>query len=342
MRSPKFSLADLKKIYNKFFASQPNETKNHSDDRAVDVYAPFMIPFFSPLFRTINRMVLSRQINRYLKKHGVGEYILVATIPVVADVIETLAPQKTVYYCVDEFSEWPGHNREQMQAMENKFIALSDVVITTSQNLYESKKKAAKAIHYLPHGADVAHFAPSNMGSEDCTDTFPHPLIGYYGLFDERNNIVLIEQLLQSHPDCTFIVIGEVRADIERLRRYPNIIFYGAVPYDILPGIVRHFDVCVLPYNLDRLTENINPLKFKEYLATEKPVVTSALPDLKRFEDVIGWAESNTDFIKKIEYFLCSESQNEKTQRIQKTRQYLKQESWEHKAQTFLSYINGR
>jgi glycosyltransferase involved in cell wall biosynthesis len=52
----------------------------------------------------------------------------------------------------------------------------------------------------------------------------------------------------------------------------------GAVPYAELPGWLQGMDVLLMPYVLTEHTRHIFPLKVHEYLATGRPVVSTALP----------------------------------------------------------------
>ncbi|MDX9701526.1 MAG: glycosyltransferase [Candidatus Auribacterota bacterium] len=336
MRVPNLSVADLKKIFKKLFG-----VKQSSDDHKgspVEVIRPFMVPFFNRIGRYINEKFIVRRLRRYMKNTDIASPVVVTTLPIVADVVLKIGAEKIVYYCVDEFSEWPGHNRQTMKNMESKLLSESDVVITTSQTLYESKKLFSKEIHCLPHGVDIEHFKPTDTPAPD---VYPHPLLGYYGLFDERSDISLIEHILSKKPDWHIMVIGEARGDVSSLRRYQNMHFLGKIPYGQLPKAVHSFDICILPYKIDALTQNINPLKFKEYLATALPVVTTALPDLKQYDDVIGWARDNRQFVDLCEKFLYNETGDQRKQRLERTKKYLEGQSWEDKSQVFLGYIHN-
>ena len=335
MRMPSFSLADFKKIFSKLCGSKKSD--EGQVECPVTAIRPLMVPMFNRLGRYINKKLLVRQLRSYLKKERVESFIVVTTLPIVADVVSKLGAQKIVYYCVDEFSEWPGHNRDQMKNMEADLLPQADVVITTSNTLFEAKKPFVEKIHCLPHGVDISHF--SNVEPQ-CADEFSHPMIGYYGLFDERSDLSLIEYILSNRPDWHIMVVGEVRGDVSALRKYPNMHFYGKLSYDQLPAVVNGFDICILPYNVDALTHNINPLKFKEYLATGLPVVTTALPDLKQYSDVIGWAQTAEQFVGMCESFLNQTDQQRK-QRIDQTKKYLEGQSWDDKARAFLSYIEN-
>lgn len=338
MRLPSLNAVDLKKIYTKFFAKNSTVSSTAVSKINLQVIKPFMIPIFSQFFRKINAILLSRQLNTVLRQQNFHHSILVTTVPIVADIVDNILAEKIVYYCVDEFAEWEGHHREQMQTMEALLLAKSDVVITTSETLYQSKKDQAKKIHTLSHGVDVAHFQDT---SRKKSLGISHPILGYYGLFDERNDLELLQYILRQKPSWHIVIIGNIACDISMLTAYPNLTVWGSLSYRELPSYVHDFDVCILPYRRTMLTEFINPLKFKEYLATGLPVVTTALPSLQEYRDVIGWAETYARFVEYMEYFLEHEEPSAREKRLLTTRHLLEGQSWEEKTEQFLEYINS-
>ncbi|MNR29084.1 hypothetical protein D3C85_1464470 [compost metagenome] len=56
-------------------------------------------------------------------------------------------------------------------------------------------------------------------------------------------------------------------------------------------------DVLIIPFLLNDITTATNPIKMYEYLATGKPVVTTALPEAKLYGEVYS-SNNNDEFIK--------------------------------------------
>jgi glycosyltransferase involved in cell wall biosynthesis len=69
----------------------------------------------------------------------------------------------------------------------------------------------------------------------------------------------------------------------------------------VLPQYLKGFDVALLPAALNAYTRGMFPMKFFEYLAAGCPVVSTALPALRRFESVAYLAQTQADFIMGVE-----------------------------------------
>lgn len=75
----------------------------------------------------------------------------------------------------------------------------------------------------------------------------------------------------------------------------------GPRPYSELPCYLKGLDVTILPNVLNEYTESMFPMKFFEYLAAGKPVVSVDLPALRVYRNIACIAQSPYDFIRGID-----------------------------------------
>jgi glycosyltransferase involved in cell wall biosynthesis len=62
-------------------------------------------------------------------------------------------------------------------------------------------------------------------------------------------------------------------------------IFTGSVPYEKVPLYINASDICVAPFRIKRnMKIGLSPLKVFEYLACEKPIVSSEILNLEFIE----------------------------------------------------------
>jgi glycosyltransferase involved in cell wall biosynthesis len=119
--------------------------------------------------------------------------------------------------------------------------------------------------------------------------------------------------------------------DLTHLEKYPNVKFCGLVPQKELPEKIREFDVCLNVFREGRLSKDVSPLKFYEYLATGKPVVSTREPlQVSDFADVVHVASGLDDFLTK-----CDEALHEeepiKGEKAAKRMEYGRQCSWDER-----------
>jgi len=79
----------------------------------------------------------------------------------------------------------------------------------------------------------------------------------------------------------SMVVLGKATTDISVLESLPNVHVLGRKPYADLPAYCKGFDVALMPFRINELTLNSNPLKVREYLAAGLPVVSSPIPEVE-------------------------------------------------------------
>lgn len=107
-----------------------------------------------------------------------------------------------------------------------------------------------------------------------------------------------LEYLIQAAPsilascqDTCFLIIGDGHMKDKWIRQAQELgvnnkfIFTGNVPYQNVPLYINASDVCVAPFIKKRnMKIGLSPLKIFEYLACEKPIVSSQIPNLEFLE----------------------------------------------------------
>ena len=297
--------------------------------------SPFMIPYNTiNAVRACNRRSVVRAVRRAMDRLGMRSPILLATLPDAGDYAGCFNEILTVYYCVDDFTLWPGMNQpELVRDMEAKLLAKADLVVAVSEYLAETRVTPRGPTHLLTHGTDLDHFAaPSLPMPEELAHT-PAPVIGFFGLMDEHFDVELMRDVAVRRPHWNFICIGTKRISLAALEKLPNFRRLDAVPYERLPSFAARFDVAVMPYRLTEHTRTANPLKLREYIATGKPVVSAPLPEALRFAKHIRIAGDAVAFTAAIEEALAD------TTPPKERRAVLIGETWADKAAQFSGWI---
>jgi glycosyltransferase involved in cell wall biosynthesis len=213
----------------------------------------------------------------------------------------------TVYDCMDELSKFRGAPTE-LEEREATLLRKADVVFTGGRKLYEAKSQHHPNCHFYGCGVDLEHFGrarqPETVVPPDLSQ-LTKPVLGYFGVIDERLDYELIGKLADANPGWSVVMIGPVIKVEERsLPRRRNLHWLGGRDYSQLPAYCKGFNLCLMPFALNAATEFINPTKALEYMATGKMIVSSAVPDVVRnFGKVVKVASDHDKFIS-----LCKES----------------------------------
>src|SRR5687767_5628682 len=206
-----------------------------------------------------------------------------------------------VYDCMDELSQFRFAHPD-LARRERLLLANSDVVFTGGYKLYESKRRYHDNVHFFGCGVDVPHFSKARSAATEVpadVANLPAPVFGYFGVIDERIDYDLIARLAERNPDASIVMVGPVvKVDPASLPRAANIHWLGQRDYSELPGYVKGFTTCLMPFALNEATEYINPTKTLEYMAAGKPIVSTAVADVvHNFTPVVRVARTADEFV---------------------------------------------
>jgi glycosyltransferase involved in cell wall biosynthesis len=263
---------------------------------SMRVVSPLIFPDYgSPAAYRLNTVLLRAQIGRALPSDWRGRpTVLWAFLPYHAGLLGAFREQLQLYHCVDEYAENPGVAARFWIGLEAELATRAQAVLTTSKPLFEAKRRFNSSTYYLPNVADIDHFMLArrpNLAEPSDTTAIPKPIMMFCGNVSAyKVNLNMVNQVAGENPTWSFVFIGPVghgdpRTRIAGLTEHPNVFILGERPYDQLPAYFKSADACWIPYNVNRSTTGSFPMKFFEYLAAGKPVVSSDLPSLGEFSD---------------------------------------------------------
>ena len=226
--------------------------------------------------------VLSRLLKKFLADEKIRNYIAWFYTPMALPMAVDLDPRLVIYDCMDELSGFLGAPA-QLAQREAALLETANLVFTGGPSLYQAKKDLHPAVYCFPSSVDYSHF------SRACDPSVEHeiqkplrrPRLGYFGVLDERLDLPLLKSLAQSHPEWQIVMVGPVvKISPDLLPRLKNIHYFGQQQYADLPCFLAGWDVCLIPFALNDATRYISPTKTLEYMAAEKPVVSTPITDV--------------------------------------------------------------
>jgi glycosyltransferase involved in cell wall biosynthesis len=162
----------------------------------------------------------------------------------------------------------------------------ADQVLCISHSLAEDYPE--EDIEILPNGVDFSRFDAAYSEIEK-REPDSRPVIGYLGALEYFIDFEMILQTARLLPDCTFRLIGGGR-DEQAIRRrvtelgLGNVELPGTVPFDQVPMEIGRMDICLNLFELIPISHKASPMKLFEYLAMGKPVLTTALDEIGRYQ----------------------------------------------------------
>ena len=369
MRPPRLSREDLGKAWDKFRSWFRGWSSDQRDIPALPenlfVINPFMWPGFRSAWQmSFNAARVSRAVNSTLGARQSNEYrIAVTTLPITADLVGRIDIDRWVYYCVDDFSVWPGLDGQVLETMEARLAQRVDHAIAASQTLGDRLERLGRSSQLLTHGIDLEHWSAAqpatppetehkpleNRTERSCLwwETLSRPIILFWGLIDERLDANWCRTLAASlrvgtagmnHRDGTLVLVGPTQSPHPGLQTIKHLVMPGPTAYEDLPRVAAASDVLIMPYVDKPVTRAMQPLKFKEYLATGKPVVVRDLPATQPWSDA---ADVVSDVNRFVEIVLFRAQQGVPRRQVE-ARRRLNLETWERKASQFEAMILGR
>ncbi|MDD5440488.1 MAG: ElyC/SanA/YdcF family protein, partial [Candidatus Omnitrophica bacterium] len=257
------------------------------------VYAPLVLPFpYSRIARFVNRKMMFSILFRWLRAVGFRAPVIWTFLPtgLGLDLINSLEPKAVIYYCIDSFTA-SSASAARIQDTERRTIEKADLVFATSEQLVKYCSRFNPNVHFFPFGVNIDNF-DRGVGAEgappDDMRGIPRPIAGYIGGIHKWIDLDLVYACARAHPEVSFVFCGPLQSDVARFKTVNNVHFLGQKKTEELPRYVRLFDVGLIPYVLSDYTNNVYPTKLNEYLAMGKRVVSTALPEVERFNSMHG------------------------------------------------------
>ncbi len=272
-----------------------------------------------------NRAIIRSLVAPWLAENGFTSAVRWHYAPMAVYMRDLTEDHAVVYDCMDELAAFKGAPEELVDC-ERALMEEADVMFTGGLSMWLNKKQHHGNCHRFDSGVDVEHFRQATLEEtavpEDA-QRLPGPVLGYYGVIDERMDYDAIRALSASFPQGTLLLIGPVtKVDPAELPQAPNIRYLGQRSYSELPRYLKAFDVALVPFADNAATRFLSPTKTLEYFAGEKPVVSSPVKDVvENYADIVRIARSPEEYVAAVRAALSEESSDRARRGLEKARE---------------------
>ena len=186
----------------------------------------------------------------------------------------------------------------------------SSLVVVTADALQRDvmSKRGSQKLVYSSNGVDYNHFhnrVDSNYVFEkEFLDIIQlgKPIIGYYGALAKWFDYDLIKYLANTgkYEIVLFGIKYDDSYEKAGLDQVEHVHFLGAREYKVLQNYAQKIDVLTIPFLINDITKATSPVKLFEYMAANKPIVTTDMDECRKYKSVfIG--HDPKDFMTKLD-----------------------------------------
>ena len=312
-----------------------------------------VIPYFPRFINGLNFLLLN-YINKRLLGFIVKRYIerldLIPTMvwlfnPYELPVIKSFNKQLVIYRIYDEVSLFPLNKpiKTAIEHIENKYIKKVDLIFASSKKQYKNRNKIHPHTYFIPQAVNfnLSHSVLiNNFAIPRDLINIKQPIIGFIGGIDFRIDFTILRYIAKQHPNWSVILIGQIKKTLERnvlesIEGFSNIYFLGEKKKKDLPPYLKFINISIIPYYVNESTRTMYLTKLHEHLAAGLPIVSSSLPELMPFKDLVRIAGSKEQFLKYVE----EELQTDCEENIKKRVEVARKNTWENRIDEMAAII---
>lgn len=210
---------------------------------------------------------------------------------------------KVVYEYIDELSpEIVGSIPDMVRRRHEALLKNEAVyIVATSDQLYEKVRvRRSKNFILSTNGVDVDHWrVPRENPPVDLQPVLDGKLVvAYHGTLAKWVDFELL-RMIADDGRYNLLLIGHEHDDSftqSGLKAHPRVHFLGGKSYFELNRYAVHYDITLLPFRKSYMTEAVSPVKIFEYMAAQKPIVTTDLRECRKYRSCLV-AKNNEEFM---------------------------------------------
>lgn len=291
-------------------------------------------------FRDVILNFLANHYNKYLMVYST-DYIPYERIQMYEEY-----RYKVIYEYVDDLNEeLSGEAYNDLVERHSNILKDKNVYIVSTATKLKKKIESVskKEVALITNGVDYNHFQykeydiPKDLKSiREKYET----ILCYYGALANWFDYDLIKKVAKNKKYAIALIGQDYDNTLSKsgILDIDNVFFLGRKAYDELPAYGCNIDICIIPFVINEITESTSPVKLFEYMAMEKPIVTTALPECKKYKSVF-YAEDYDGFVANIEK-ACKVIKDEDYKQLLKSE--AEQNTWKSKAKNLVSFVNNQ
>jgi glycosyltransferase involved in cell wall biosynthesis len=251
-----------------------------------------------PWIRGVNTAWLGRQLEASVPHWPEALAWIRYPTPELVGALARQRPAGVVYECVDAHDHTPGVVgawTQRLERAERALVSEADLVVVPGEALAERLQAlGAEDVRMIPHGVELELFPwhePRQHSGRSVT-------AGLVGTLDDRIDVPALRRLAARHPEWRIRLIGPVRDDFppRSISELDNVSIEPPVEHARLGEVIGGFDLGLMAYRDHPVVRYMCPVKNLEYMAAGKPAVARPNRALRKYEDLLYFAETPEEF----------------------------------------------
>lgn len=221
---------------------------------------------------------------------------------------------RIVYEYIDDLNpHLAGTDELPVNVREKYEMAMNDTdifVVVTAEALKRDvlSKRGCEHMVFSSNGVDYSHFHDEVDENYKLDEEFRNilnqgkPVIGYYGALAKWFDYDLLKEIdsTNRYQVVLFGIPYDDSFEKSEISKCKNIHFLGAKDYGILQNYAAHIDILTIPFLINDITRATSPVKLFEYMALNKPIVTTDMDECRKYKSVLI-GHNTEEFVKQLD-----------------------------------------
>lgn len=277
--------------------------------------------------------VLENYIKGIFKNVNIRDYDIIwfsAPTPYFNQILRYVSDSQIVVYdCMDDLLEFPDTKRKPLWRnrkfkLEKQLVERSDIIFTSSNTLKETLMrrypkitndkvnvinnaladefvdKLKKINPNLKDSRDINNKTVKILETMEDSKKNGNLIITYIGAVDEWLNFELIKESLKYMPNIEYWIIGP--RNTGKIKNNKRIKTPGPIPHSDILWVMKQSDLLVMPFKLNKLIKNVDPIKAYEYIASGTPTLLLRYTETIKFKKYAYLYGNRREYSKIITY----------------------------------------
>lgn len=194
---------------------------------------------------------------------------------------------KIIYECMDNIPYfYQGSRIIKVEKQEKELCKNVRHIITSSDYL---KDKIKNKYRISNKKIEIVKNALEESFKNECEEVInlKSPNLIYIGTIGEWLDINILNEYATNNPNYTIYLIGPMDNKIMRkiAKKNKNIVILGTIKHEDVKKYIKSGEIMLIPFKVNELIKGVDPVKIYEYLALNKPVVTSYWQELEQYKN---------------------------------------------------------